>query len=191
MVEEESSRVVGRFEVKNDKPVAVTEKDVMNLISFSKEHGHSMLHTHLTECITKTPIGKVLVHKNFRRDYTNPRSATSFRAIEEDELPQAKRLRSSMSSFNWKENCMLCGEKANIDPQRNKIHNVTTFSIHDNLLECCDKRDDAWASEVQKRLCGCLDLVAAEAIYHGNCYLRFKGIIYQQNVLQVDPRIQV
>ena len=35
--------------------------------------------------------------------------------------------------------------------------------MHDNLLECCDKRGDAWASEVQKRLCGCLDLVAAEA----------------------------
>ena len=25
------------------------------------------------------------------------------------EPPQAKRLRSSMSSFDWKENCMLCG----------------------------------------------------------------------------------
>ena len=45
--------------------------------------------------------------------------------------------------------------------------------MYDNLLECCDKRCDAWASEVQKRLCGCLDLVAAEAIYHANCYARF------------------
>ena len=81
-----------------------------------------------------------------------------------------------MSSFNWKENCMLCGEKAKIDaqhPERNKIHNVATLSMHDNLLEGCDKRCDAWASEVQKRLCGCLDLVAAEAIYHANCYLQF------------------
>ena len=121
MVEEESSRVVDTFEVdnrvickqdfKNDKADAVTEKGMRNLISFSEEHGHSMLHTHLTECISKTPIGKVLVHKNCRRDYTNPRRATSFRAIEEDEPPQAKKLRSSMSSFNWKENCMLCGEK--------------------------------------------------------------------------------
>ena len=74
MVEEESSKVVGRFEVdncviceqyfKNDKAVAVTEKGMMNLISFSEEHGHSMLHIHLTECISKTPIGKVLAHKN-------------------------------------------------------------------------------------------------------------------------------
>ena len=43
--------------------------------------------------------------------------------------------------------------------------------MHDNLLECCDKRGDAWASKVQKRFCGCLDLVAAEAIYHANSYL--------------------
>ena len=74
-----------------------------------------MLHTHLTECISKKSIGKVLVHKNCHQDYTNPRRATSFRAIEEDELPQARRLRSSMSLFNWKENCMLYGLKAKID----------------------------------------------------------------------------
>jgi len=43
----------------------------------------------------------------------------------------------------------------------------------DKLLESCDKRGDAWASEVQKRLYGCLDLVAAEGIYHANCYSRF------------------
>ena len=65
MVEEESLTVVGRFEVdncvickqdlKNDKAVAVTKKDMRNLISFSEEHEHSMLHTHLTECISKTP----------------------------------------------------------------------------------------------------------------------------------------
>ena len=56
MVEEKSSRVAGRFEVdncvickqdfKNNKAVAVTEKGMMNLISFSEEHEHSMLHTH-------------------------------------------------------------------------------------------------------------------------------------------------
>jgi len=64
MVEEESPGVVGRFETvncvicredfKNDKAVKITEKGIMNLISFSKEHGHLMLHTHLTECISKT-----------------------------------------------------------------------------------------------------------------------------------------
>ena len=45
--------------------------------------------------------------------------------------------------------------------------------MHDNILECCDRRGNTLASEVQKRLCGCLDLVAAEAIYHVNCYSQF------------------
>ena len=96
----------------------------------------------MRECISKKPIGQVLVHKNCCRDYTNPKRATSLR---EDEPPQAKRLRSSMSSFDWKENCMLCGKKAKIDarhPERNKIHNVTTLTMHHNILECYDRRGD-------------------------------------------------
>ena len=71
---------------------------------------------------------------------------------------------------------MLCGKIAKFDirhPERNKVHNVTTLPMRDKLLECCSKRGDAWASEVQNRLHGCIDLVAAEAIYHVNCYSRF------------------
>ncbi len=30
-----------------------------------------------------------------------------------------------------------------------------------------------WTSEVQTRLHGCIDLVAAEAVYHDNCFSRF------------------
>ena len=50
------------------------------------------------------------------------------------------------------------------------------------------------ASEVQKRLCGCLDLVAADAIYHTNCYWWFllnKGNSLSTECAPVDPRIQV
>ena len=115
-----------------------------------------MLHSHLTECISQTPIGKVLVHKSCGRDYTNQRRVTCCSSVEEDQLPQAK---SSLISFNWKENCMLCGEKAKVDarhPERNKIHNVTTLAMRDNLLECCDIRGDTRASEAQKHLYGCL-----------------------------------
>ena len=136
MVEEGSSRVDGGFEVDscvickqgftNDKAVTVTERGMLNLISFSKEHGHLLLDSHLRECISKKPIGQVLVHKNCRRDYTNPKRATSLR----DEPPQPKRLRSSVS---WKENCMLCREKAKIDaqhPERNK------FTMLQHLVLC-------------------------------------------------------
>ena len=50
--------VIYRQEFENDKVITVIEKGMMSLISFSKECGHSMLHTHLLECISLTPIGK-------------------------------------------------------------------------------------------------------------------------------------
>ncbi len=172
---EENSCVICRQAFGNDKAITVAEKGMKSLISFSKQHGDSLLYDHLTECISKIPVGKVLVHQACRRDYTNKRRA-SWLSSEKEKPPEAKRLRSSTVSFHWKENCMLCGKKAKTDnrhPVRNKIHSVTTISMHDKLLECCDKRGDAWASEVKTRLCGCIDLVAAEAIYHANCYSLF------------------
>ena len=95
---------------------------------------------------------------------------------ENDQLPPAKKLRSSTSLFDWKKNCILCGNLAKFDirhPDRDRVHCVTTLPMRDKLLECCGKRGDTWASEVQNRLHGCIDLVAAEAIYHANCYSRF------------------
>ena len=71
---------------------------------------------------------------------------------------------------------MLCGNVAQFDarhPERDRVYNVTTLPMRDKLLECCIKRGDAWASDVQNRLDGCIDLVAAEVIYHTNCYSRF------------------
>ena len=64
---------------------------------------------------------------------------------------------------------MLCGKFAELDTR-----NVTTLPMRDKLLECCSKRGDSWASEVQNRL---IDLVAAEAIYHSKCYSRFFCLI--------------
>ena len=48
-------------------------------------------------------------------------------------------------------------------------------------MEICNKRiceneTDSWAIAVQTKINGCLDFVAAEARYHGNCYLRFSGV---------------
>ena len=144
------SCVICKKGFRNDEVVTVTEKGMLNLIIFRKECGHLLLNSHLCECISKKPIGQVLVHKNCRQEYTNPKRATSLRDIEDEPL-QTKRLCSSMSSFSLKENCMLCGEKAKIDaryPERKKIHNVTALTMHDDILECCDRRGDTW---VQKK----------------------------------------
>ena len=103
-----------------------------------------MNRAYLTESINKTPIGKILVHKNCCRDFATQRRTIHCNELEDDQLPQVKRLRSSELSFNWKDNCLLCGEFAKFDsrhPERNKIHTVTTLPLRDKLLECCDKRE--------------------------------------------------
>lgn len=71
---------------------------------------------------------------------------------------------------------MFCGERALVDsphPERTQVFQVTTFPFHEKLLECCENRGDPWATEVQNRLHGFIDLVAAEAIYNSNCHSRF------------------
>ena len=50
------------------------------------------------------------------------------------------------------------------------MHKVTTIPLRENILEQCT---DLWASEVQDRLHGCINLVPAEAIYHDSCFSRF------------------
>ena len=67
---------------------------------------------------------------------------------------------------------MFCGKPATTDarhPNRKLVRTVTTLPLHSKVLEQCDKRGDVWASEVQTRLHGCSDLVAAEAVYHSKC----------------------
>lgn len=173
---DEECCVVCKLGFHNETPTTVSEKGIKSLISFSKERRCFELHAHLTECINSMPLRKVLVHKNCRRDFTNKRRSVRLSSTDGNEVPQPKRLRSSISSFNWKENCIFCGEFAKFDsrhPERNKVHKVTTLPMHENLLECCHKRGDKWSSEVENCLHGCIDLVAAEAIYHVNCYTQF------------------
>ena len=60
----EDSCVICKLGFHNEKPVKVTEKGMLSLISYSEKRGKPELHTYLTECVSKTPIGTVLVHQN-------------------------------------------------------------------------------------------------------------------------------
>ena len=116
----------------NDKPTTVSEKGIMTLIRFSEERGCSELHAHLTECVKKTPTQAVFVHKDYRRDFTNRRRPVCCNVSENDQLPPAKKLRSSMLPFDWKKNCMLCGNVAQFNarhPERDRVYNVTTLRV--------------------------------------------------------------
>ena len=67
---------------------------------------------------------------------------------------------------------MLCGKAAVVDvrhPERVKVRRVSTIPMRSSVLECCKERGDKWATEVEKRVLACIDLVAAEAVYHDLC----------------------
>ena len=57
------------------------------------------------------------------------------------------------------------------------------FENKEPLLECCKERGDLWASEIENRLQGCIDLVAAEARYHDSCLTKF--------MLKRDPKKKI
>ena len=97
-------------------------------------------------------------------------------SVKDIEVPCVKKLRSSLLPFNWKELFMLCGKSAAVDirhPNKTQVKAVPTLLICSNILEQCNKRRDSWASEVQTCLQDCIDLVAAEAVYHSNCFSLF------------------
>ena len=71
---------------------------------------------------------------------------------------------------------MLYGKPTTNDarhPNRTQVKIVTTLPLRSKVLEQCGKRGDMWACEVQICLYGCIDLVAAEAVYHSKYFSRF------------------
>ena len=50
---------------------------------------------------------------------------------------------------------------------------VTSLEFKRRLIEACDKRSDDWGHLVRSRLLSVVDLPAADALYHHNCYFNF------------------
>ena len=96
---------------------------------------------------------------------------------------KSKTTRSSLDSFDWKTFCFFCGESCILNERRiptkkERIRSVETIHIREKILEKCE--DDTVMvnktlikSEIHHRMLSCFDLVAAEAIYHKNCYNDF------------------
>ena len=60
----------------DEEPISVFHTGVVTIINFSEKCGKLDLMSYLTECISKTPMKKSLVHKKCRRDFTDYRSET-------------------------------------------------------------------------------------------------------------------
>ena len=51
---------------------------------------------------------------------------------------------------------------------------VTTIEFHQNIVKIANERNDKWGRDVLLRLDSCIDLVAAEGIYHRDCAVIFR-----------------
>ena len=132
------------------------------------------LGTYLAEC-SVTPVRTVLVHKSATEIYW-PKKRCG-KNDEEIETPCAKILMSDYFSI-WLEKALYAlWQTYNNWCLTSKLitnkKSVTTLSLRSKVLEQCDKRRDVWSSEVQTRLYDCIDLVAAEVIYHSKCFSGF------------------
>ena len=86
----------------------------------------------------------------------------------EQPVKEAKKTRSSLYVFKFKENCLFCGNVAKKNPKnpsRNRIGYVRTLPFRNCVLNICNERKDDWAEEVRMRTMSCSDLVTAEALY--------------------------
>ena len=89
---------------------------------------------------------------------------------------------SSMSSFDFKTNCIFCGKYIVIDPKHPKnpkldesFSCVRTLDFDKRIEKNIISRGDEWASEVKSRIClAVADLHASDVIYHRICYTNFK-----------------
>ena len=103
-------------------------------------------------------------------DVTQIKEHVEKRLKSEMELYSNKTLRSSSSTFNWKEMCFFCCISVTSGEAGRKVQ---TLEIQENVADQCRKRNDDWGLEVLGRLESCSDLPAEEAIYHTTCHTRF------------------
>ena len=114
----------------------------------------------------------ISVHNSCRRKFTDKRSLD--KNIRSSSSTPTKRLRSSSGHFDWKNTCFLCNKAVSThNIIRDEIHEVATIPVQESFLQMAEKRQDEWGSEVLAKLLSCIDLVAAEAVYHRKCRDRF------------------
>lgn len=123
------------------------------------------------------------IHIQCRQKYTHKREILKHLQAKSEETPStSKRPTRSREDFSFKTDCFFCcvgiplenGEVVSLNSSK-----VTTLEFKPRLLKTCQERDDTWGNEVQARLLSIVDLPAADAIYHRNCYTYF--VTKQQN----------
>lgn len=167
-----------------EKLVNVGEKDKETLKSVSIERGDNLFSR-------LNSLESVSVHNSCRSKYINRINveAAKRKAQVQNEAkisPVKRKLRKSSSSsdssnvsntFDWKDNCLLCGQQADIEKEKKKRHDqrkiicqVESNYFVTNLLKILTPLTDDYHREIFKRISSVIDLPAFNEKYHKECY---------------------
>ena len=163
-------------------------KGLQSLLKASKAKQENELHAYFE---AKVKEGNLLLHGECRKRYVDLRN------VNNQLQPEKKRSRSSVSKFDWKTDCLFCGEEcvkvsSSKNPGRSDYCRVEILKdcqgqkLKDKILEVTKNSTDPKFSLVHHRVLNCIDLVAVEAIYHKKCYDTFP--FNQSNVEEPKKR---
>ena len=184
---QEHARVIcksGEF-TQEDPAVLVGRKGIESLISASQQRDDKKLYAYLTERLSSEPVGKVVVHKDHRKKFTDFRK---LKKQQDDATPPVKKLRSTVHKFEWKTDCLFCGTSAvqGTHQDRKKVFQWRTLHLKERILQQCDVRKDEWGEEVKHHVINFIDLVQVEAVYHEDCKTRF--FLHKESTFLSPPK---
>lgn len=118
------------------------------------------------------------VHASCRRRYNDFRNITNENTI--PPLKKAKMTRSTTSDFEWKSTCFFCADGVKLR-DKGSFRTVQTLEMHGKVLDICKEEGVKEMGgghkfnkvEIRHRMLSCIDLIAAEAVYHKNCHKEF------------------
>ena len=140
----------------------VTKRGINSLIDYSKLRGNKDLAERLPS------EEAVYVHEKSRRQYNNKRGIEQEQKAENKSSESQTECRRRLTPlFHFKSHCLFCSKKVGCD--KKQWHLAQTLDIREIILKECQQKiekieNDTWAIEVKKRILGCIDFVASEAV---------------------------
>ena len=114
------------------------------------------------------------VHKSCRSSYINKKYFTHSKSQEQS----CMNTRMHTKPFNFKTHCFLCTNAITVRNKQNREYScVSCKNNHvDKAIEKAfqEREMDEWAMEVKCRVASISSLFAVEAVYHKDCYTRFR-----------------
>lgn len=122
------------------------------------------------------------IHVACRKNYIKP---STIAKRKRKSLPSKETLpkrRSQAPTVNIKHDCLYCGnpvqDYSGSDQRvplfrRSNIHQAETKELLASVVSKADERNDKWGEDVRIRVQCVGDLIAAEAVYHHECQVRF------------------